>query len=304
MPLKLQPGDKVRFLSPASTPDKEDVLRRAAIFESWGLKVDFGQHAFNKIAYLAGTDEQRLSDFNAALRDPTIRAIVATRGGKGSYRIADQIDFAAAARDPKLVVGFSDITALHLSLWHQCRLPGIHGALAEGENGQISEASIACLHQVMMTADEVIIQARSDEATAKVTTEGTARGTLIGGNLTMIATTAGWALPDLRGSILLIEETNSTLGQVDRVLTMLRKSGRLTNLAGLALGRFTEFEASGPWTITDLLREHLHPLNVPILGGLPLGHGHSPLCVPLGSEAYLDATAGALRVEAATKQRH
>ena len=93
IPPRLKPGDKVRFVSPASTPDREQVMRRAKILEEWGLRVDFGEHAFDKLSFLAGTDEDRLADFNAALNDPDVRAIFATRGGKGSYRIADRLDF-------------------------------------------------------------------------------------------------------------------------------------------------------------------------------------------------------------------
>ena len=301
--MKLEPGDKVRFVSPASTPENEGVLKRAEILESWGLKVDFGEHVFKKIGYLAGTDEERLSDFNAALRDPSVRAIFATRGGKGSYRIADQLDFAAATRDPKFLVGFSDITAIHLSLWNRCRSVGIHGALMEDEIGGISQKSAASLHHALMTPKDIVLQASGEEETAELTTSGTANGILIGGNLEMIATTAGWALPDLRSAILLIEAVNMYLGQVDRILTMLRKSGRLDGLAGIAIGRFTDFKKSGSWTITDLLRDHLSPLNIPVLGGLPLGHGHSPLSVPVGRMAYLDTDSGELTVEAAAKER-
>ncbi len=129
VPPKLRIGDKIRFVSPASTPDEREVLARAKILEDWGIKVDSGQHAFNKNGYLAGTDDERLADFNDALRDPEVRAIFATRGGKGSYRIADRLDFEAVKRDPKYLVGFSDITVLHLSLYRQCRLVGLHGAL-------------------------------------------------------------------------------------------------------------------------------------------------------------------------------
>src|SRR5215216_4733865 len=111
-PPPLRAGDKVRLVSPASSTDREFILQRARILESWGLKVDFGQHAFKKLSYLAGTDEERLSDLNTAFRDPEVRAIYTTGGGKGSYRIADGIDFDAVRRDPKFLIGFSDINIL------------------------------------------------------------------------------------------------------------------------------------------------------------------------------------------------
>jgi muramoyltetrapeptide carboxypeptidase len=212
-PPKLQIGDKVRFVSPASTPDKEGVLRRAKILESWGLEVDFGKHAFSKVAYLAGTDEERLADFNAALRDRDVRAVFATRGGKGSYRIADRLDFEAARNDPKFVVGFSDITILHLSLWKHCKLVGIHGALLDDDEGCVIEQTSASLRSTLMTSENIAIHSRADEPTYALTTSGVAKGRIIGGNLDMIATAAGWALPNLDGTILLLEAVNTIWGR-------------------------------------------------------------------------------------------
>jgi muramoyltetrapeptide carboxypeptidase len=295
-PPPLRAGDKVRFVSPASTPDREAVLRRVKQLERWGLQVDFGEHAFAKAGYLAGTDNERLADFNAALADPTVRAILATRGGKGSYRIADRLDFEAARRDPKFVVGYSDITILHLSLWRHCRLVGLHGALPDDDEGPLADLSLASIRRALMTSDGIVIQARPEEPTCALTTEGAATGRLIGGNLDMIATAAGWALPDMSGAILLIEAVEMYLGQVDRQLTMLRKAGHLTGLKGVAVGQFARFKSSKGLTIVDLLRDHLERLDVPILGGLPFGHGDCPLTVPVGAIALLDTASGTLSV--------
>src|ERR1043165_987553 len=125
---RLQPGDRVRLVSPASTPDRESVAHGVRMLESWGLRVEIGVHVFDRMGhFLAGRDEDRLADINDALRDPGVRAIFTTRGGKGSYRIAHALDFDAARRDPKPCIGFSDITILHLALWHHCRIPGFHG---------------------------------------------------------------------------------------------------------------------------------------------------------------------------------
>ena len=296
-PAALKPGDKVRFLSPASPPDPEAVYRGARELESWGLEVDFGEHAFRKFGYLAGNDEQQLQDFNAALADPSVRAIFATRGGKGSYRIADRLDFQSARKDPKFVVGFSDITVLLLSLWKHCRLVGIHGALGEDAAGTMLPDSSAALRSVLMTSEPIVVRSRADDPTSALTTRGAASGRLIGGNLEMIATAAGWALPDLTGAILLIEAVEMYLGQVDRHLTMLRKAGHLSGLAGIAVGQFSNFKPSAGLTIIDLLGDHLKGLNVPILGGLPLGHGERPMSVPIGLVALLDTEAGTLAIE-------
>ncbi|MDL2400466.1 S66 peptidase family protein [Rhizobium mayense] len=297
LPPLLRLGDRVRFVSPASSPDRDLVLRQAEILKGWGLDVDFGEHAFCKHDYLAGTDEERLADLNAALRDPEVRAIFTTRGGKGSYRIADRLDFGAARRDPKFLVGFSDITMLHLSLWKHCRQVSIHGALFVSEGEQdVGAETCDSLRRALMTSEDIIIRSRPAEPTSALTTAGTATGRLIGGNLDMVATAAGWALPDLHGAILLLEAVNMYRGQVDRQLTMLRKAGHLNGLAGVAIGQFTRFEFDRRFSVIDILREHLDALDVPVLAGLPLGHGHSPLSVPIGAVAALDAKAGTLMV--------
>ena len=263
--------------------------------EDWGLRVDFGEHAFRRVGYLAGTDDERLADINAALQDDSVRAIFATRGGKGSYRIADRLDFNAARRNPKFLVGFSDITILHLALWKHCRISGIYGALIDAD-GRVDGQNEASLRSLLMKNDPVVIRSRSTETTSTLTTSGVTEGVLLGGNLDSIATAAGWALPSLDGAILLLEAVNMHLGQVDRQLTMLRKAGHLAGLTGVAIGQFTGFQPSNAFTIVDLLREHLEPMGVPVLGGLPLGHGDEPLSTLVGATAALDATSRNLMV--------
>jgi len=293
IPSKLKPGDKVRFVSPASTPDRDAVLRSAETLARWGLEVEYGEHAFAKEGPFAGPDADRAADLNAALRDPTVRAVFATRGGRGCYRIADRIDCDAVRRDPKLLIGFSEITILHLMLWKECRLPGIHGAVRSEDGEGVHARANALLQSVLMERGRLEIASEEDEATRILTTGGTAQGPLIGGNVEMIGTAAGWALPDLTGAILLLEAVNMRLGQLDRMLTMLRQAGHLDRIAGIAVGQFSDC-ASGA---IGLLRDQLSRLNVPVLGGLPLGHGATPLIVPVGLEARLDADRGALTMD-------
>lgn len=297
-PAPLQTGDEVRLVSPGSPPNRDDVLQTQRTLESWGLEVTLGENAFNRYGYLAGTDSERLSDLNHALRDPSVRAIVATRGGKGSYRIANHLDFAAARADPKFLVGFSDITVLHMSLWKHSRVVGLHGALYVDETtGDIPCPRSESLRAALMSEGPTVIASRQDESTSQLTTTGTARGPLLGGNLDIIATGAGWALPDLRGAIVFIEAVDLYLGQVDRQLTMLRNAEHFDGIAGIAVGQFTKFSSSKGITIIALLRDHLSRFGVPILGGLPLGHGDRPETVPLGAMAVLDTQAGTLVVE-------
>jgi muramoyltetrapeptide carboxypeptidase len=286
-PPKLRVGDKVRFVSPASTPDRQAMLQSAAELERWGLKVEFGEHAFKKTGFLAGTDEERLSDLNGAFRDPSVRAVIATCGGKGSYRIADRLDFAAVRRDPKFFIGYSDNTTLHLSLFQHCGQAGIHGAVEQDSNS---------LKKALMTDECITMGSREGETTSVLTTSGAAEGILIGGNLDMLSTSAGWNLPNLSGAILLFEAVSMHIGQVDRQLTMLRKAGHLSGLAAVAVGQFTGFDPNSSVPIIDLLREHLDELAVPVLGGLPVGHGNQPASVLIGAMATLDTNSRELIV--------
>ena len=295
-PRPLRAGDLVRFVSPASTPDRCEVEACAAVLESWGYEVDFGENVFEKVNYLAGTDEQRLSDLNGAIRDPRVRAIFATRGGKGSYRIADRMDLHSMKVNPKFVVGFSDITILHLALISAGIGGAIHGAIKGDERDWQTLHGTTSLRDILAGTGSTILKTSANEPTFALTTNGAAHGRLVGGNLDMVTGSAGWALPKLDGCILLLEAVNMFLGQVDRQLTMLRKAGHLSGVTGIALGQFTDFKPSGSMTIVDLLREHLVPLGVPILGGLPLGHGEGAMCVPTGLPAMIDGDRGELRV--------
>jgi muramoyltetrapeptide carboxypeptidase len=297
-PPRLKAGDLVRLVSPASTPTTEAVGGTVSFLEGLGLRVAIGRHVLDQYGYLAGTDEHRLADVNEALRDPEARAIIATRGGKGAYRIADRLDFAAVAEHPKLLVGYSEITFLHLALWRQCRLAGLHGAPFE-ESWAGPESARSFLDAVFTTAD-VTVRSRPGEPTSELTTSGRARGILLGGNQDATAISSGWTLPDLNGAILLLEAYNLRLGHIDRQLTMLQKSGSLKGVRAMAVGQYTACDPSpddqGGWSAIDVLRDRLGGLGVPILGGLPIGHGEHPIAIPLGTMAELDADARSLTV--------
>jgi muramoyltetrapeptide carboxypeptidase len=299
IPPRLEPGDRVRVVSPASTPDRDFVARAVELLTGWGLRVELGQHVFDSVGYLAGSDDDRLADLNDAFRDPGVRAVLATRGGKGAYRISDQLDFAAVRRDPKPLVGFSDITAVHLSLWKECGLAGVHGPFGNDE-ADCAEG----LRKVLMTTDEVVIKQDPTELSAGLTAGGPATGFLMGGNLNTVAHAVGGELSSLAGGILLIEDTLGTgLGMIDRQLTQLIKSGLLDDLQGIAVGQFNGFEeehANG-WSVLDVMRDRFDLLAVPVLGGLPIGHGRQPATVPLGTVATIDPAAGTLTVAAGVR---
>jgi muramoyltetrapeptide carboxypeptidase len=299
-PPKLRAGDRVKFVSPASTPSREEVRRGAEILAAWGLRVEMGRHVFDTRGhYLAGRDEDRLADINDALRDPGIRAIFVTRGGKGAYRIADGLDFDAARADPKPLIGFSEITILHLACWHRCRLVGFHGPHVCWNDEHYGAVAGEHLRRALMEPASITLHQDSRELTAKLVIDGAATGTLLGGNLDMIGTAVGWACPSFAGAILLIEDVDKYIGRIDRTITQLLKSGCLNGVKGVAVGQFIRSaeEKPGKWSVVDVLQDQLAPLGVPVLGGLPIGHGPYPPTVPLGTVATLDTTTRTLTIE-------
>jgi len=297
---KLKQGDLVRLVSPASYPPQIDIAVNSDVLASWGLRCDTGAHVLDEHGYMAGTDADRLKDLNNAFRDPEVRAILTTRGGAGAYRIADDIDFAAVRSDPKPVIGFSDITYLHLSLLKQCQLGGIHGCLW-GNNAQKT------VKQLLMSTESITLHVNSNAVSAGISFPGRAEGRLIGGHLQSVATSVGVRLPPLKGAIVFLEyNKTSGLGTVDRHLTQLIRSGALDGVAGVVLGSFEclrGFSDRG-WNIIDVLHDRLGLLNVPVLGGIDAGHdlvdkagNPDQFALPLGGFATLDTHKGTLSVE-------
>lgn len=292
LPPRLRPGDRVRLVSPASCPSEELLTESVRTLESWGLIVEVAKHAMDRHGYMAGLDEDRLADLNDAYRDPGVRALFATRGGAGAYRIADGIDFDAVRADPKPLVGFSDITNLHLALWRECRVAGVHGFLA-------GDRSAEATRRLLTETEPTVLHRDPAALTASVQVSGVATGHLVGGHLGTLAWNVGCGLPSLDGAIMFLEAPRAVgLGHVDRQLTQLMKSGSLRGLRGVVLGRFPGFEdfVDRDWTVIDVFRDRLERLGVPVIGGIDVGHGDHPLSVPLGPVAELDADAGTLAI--------
>ena len=281
------------MVSPSSWLDsRADLDPLLNTLQSWGLRPELGTHVLDRRGYMAGTDADRLADLNQALRDPGVRAVIASWGGCGSLRLLRGVDRDALERDPKPLVGYSDITALH-QLWRRSGVPALHGAV-DGAHRDVVRAQL-------MDAAPTLVRSDPKAITAALSTTGTVSGDLVGGNLEMLARTVGVVETSWRGCILMVEANKAAgLGMVDRALTQLRLSGALDGVTGVALGSFEEFAdyEDREWTIVDTLHDLLDDLGVPLLGGLPLGHPPDPVPVPLGVPAVLDADAGQLAVEA------
>ena len=293
LPARLEPGDRVAVVSPSSwLSSRSDLDPMLTTLQSWGLRPELSAHVLDRRGYMAGAHADRLADLNQALRDPGIRAVIASTGGCGSLRLLREVDQDALQRDPKPLVGYSDITALH-QLWRRSGVPAVHGA--------VDGAHLDVVREQLMDAAPTLVSSDPKAVTAALSTTGIANGDLVGGNLEMLARSIGMVEVSWRGCILMVEANKAAgLGMVDRAMTQLRLSGALDGISDVALGSFDEFAGyqDREWTIVDTLHDLLDDLGVPILGGLPLGHLPNPVPVPLGVPAVLDADAGQLTVEA------
>jgi muramoyltetrapeptide carboxypeptidase len=272
--------------------------RGLQILRGWGLRVEVAPHVFDRWGYLAGSDANRLADLNAALRDPRVRGIFAARGGYGCQRIVDRVDVAAARRDPKVVVGFSDITSLHGRLWREARLATFYGPMVNWTDSRTGPESEASLRAAVMSTDRVVLSRDPAETSAAVHVPGRAGGRLLGGTLSMLETSLGAGdAPGLAGAILLIEDVDEPPYSYDRMLTHLRRVGALGKINGVAVGQLVNAGEPGERDVPSVVQERLGDLGVPVLGGLRIGHGKGQLTVPLGVPAVIDTAAGTLTVE-------
>lgn len=291
-PARLLPGDRVVVVSPSSWPESRDDLDElVTTLESWGLRPELSDHVVDRLGYMAGTVAARLADVNGALRDPGVRALFASRGGCGGLRLVHGVDRRALERDPKPLVGYSDVTALH-QVWRRSGVPAVHGAVHGVHQGVVRDQ--------LLGAAPTTVHSDPGAITAALTTHGTARGDLVGGNLEVLARSVGVVEVSWEGCIVLVEANKAAgLGMVDRALIQLRLSGALDRIAGIAVGSFDQFAGfqDRGWTILDTLHDLLDDLGVPIVGGLPLGHLDDSVPVPLGVPAVLDADSGRLGVE-------
>jgi len=301
-PPALKAGDKVRIVAPAYPGDSR-LNRGTEILQSLGLVVEMGDHVYDTDGYLAGTDTDRLADLNAAFRDPEVRCVFGARGGYGTQRIIDGLDIEAVRRDPKVFIGFSDLTVLHGRLWRGARLISFYGPLATWTDSRTGPASIESMRAALMTTDPIVLTRDPAEPSSAVNIKGNATGVasgpLLGGNLTMLDESVGTGdLPRFDGAIFLFEDTGEAPYSYDRMLTHLLRIGALKRIAGVAIGQFNAAGVpAGQETAAQAVTDRLGGLGVPVLGGLLIGHGNGQLTVPLGAHATIDTGAGTLTVE-------
>ncbi|NML08845.1 LD-carboxypeptidase [Sphingobium sp. AR-3-1] len=306
-PARLREGDTVGLIEPAGfTDDGFDLDLVKDTIVAMGLKPKAAPHLAGRYGYLAGTDADRAADVNAMFADPDVRAVFAVRGGWGCARILPRLDFAMIRKNPKLLVGFSDITALHLAFAAKAGFTTIHGPNAASSWGRFSWDAFRAVAFDAATptfATPVGQEDRLAQRSGRIRTfrPGVARGRLLGGNLTVLAALMGttW-LPDFTGAILFIEDIGEQPYRIDRMLTQLSLAGVLGRLAGVAFGQCTDCGPGGAsyggFTLSEVLQQHLEPLGIPVFQGGQFGHVANQYSLPLGVMAEMDAEAGTIRL--------
>ena len=272
MPRPLKPGDKIAVISPSSSPTEKTVSEGCEILRQWGYVPVVGTHALNEYHGFAGTADERAADLRWALTDSTISAIMCTRGGDGAVQLLTRINAADFRRQPKWLIGFSDITALH-SAMVRAGVMSIHGSMLHAISAQDGTDSVSVMLHNMLEGKLPTYHI----AHHSLDQRGTAEGLLVGGNFSVLCGLAGSpydCLASREPLILFIEDTDEEMTKVDRMLHNLEVRGVLQRLKGIIVGHFTSYKhpKNDFEDMNDMLHSYLRELDIPVCYGFPVGH--------------------------------
>lgn len=295
-PKALKKGDLIGIVTPASPPSSiEKIYKGAEYFEKLGYRVTFGKNIEKVYGYLAGTDQERADDINLMFADKNVKAIVAVRGGYGTPRILPLLNYTIIKKNPKILVGYSDLTALQLAIFKKTGLITFSGPMSgvemyKGIDPYTEEHFWKCLTSKKKMGSQINPDGRKLETIVN----GKATGILLGGNLSLIVALAGSNyLPSFKKSLLFIEEIEEETYRFDRMMNQLRIANILRDANGIIMGELTDVKASDtskPFlTAEQVMNDYLLGLKKPVVSGLVYGHVPKKLTIPLGIKAMLDA---------------
>jgi muramoyltetrapeptide carboxypeptidase len=302
-PPRLRAGDTVAVVAPASSwENRSELLRGIDGLEAWGLRVKLGRHVNDRHGYMAGRDEDRAADIHEMLADPEVMAIVCLQGGYGMPRLIPYLDEAVFAANPKAICGYSDLTMLHLAAERFGNVISFYSNGASGVGAhEVTDFSKASLQRALFSDEPFgMIGPDPDDPYVRTIVGGKATGRLAGGCTGLITGAIGTRLhPDLGGRIVILEEIELEGYILDGMFAQLRNTGLLDDAAGIVVGDIKTKWSGGIAELSaeDIVEELLAPLGVPLVFGLPVGHGKHHATVPLGALATLDADAGLLTVD-------
>jgi len=283
-PSFLKIGNTVAAISPSGCVEENALLAGVEVLKSWGLNVQIGAHAFNKSGRFAGTPSQRLADLQSALDNPKVKAIFCNRGGFGITHLLDQIDWNGFLKNPKWLIGYSDITALHFAVQKQ-GVASIHAMMTSALGKDEAFTSLPLLRSFLFGTN-----AEWSFPITKFDIAKSTNGTIVGGNLSLLSHLIGsqdFYLPE--GSLLLIEEVAEPMYKVDRMLWQLKRAGALQNLNGLLFGYFTKITEQKDYSesIESLILSMVEEYKLPVFFGLPSGHDFPHFPLIMGAQAEI-----------------
>lgn len=296
-PKRLVKGDTVAVVAPSSGIEAAGFEKALQNLADLGFKTKIGKAARSRNGFLAGTDAERLEDLHQAFADKEVKAVWCVRGGYGASRILPGLDFKLIAKNPKILIGYSDITALHLAIYQNTNLVTFHGPTAGATFSDY--AKMHAVNVLMNPSDRYKIELAPENVAnesnlfkTETIVKGTCRGELVGGNLSLLSALAGtpFAIGDLKGKILFIEDVGEQPYRIDRMLTQIKQSANLRQLAGVALGIFQDCNPKDPasQSLIAVLKEQFGSLGVPVIYGLSFGHIRDQFTLPVGIKAELD----------------
>ena len=295
-PPALHKGDTIGIIAPASPPSSiEKITKGAEYFERLGYRIRMGKNVEKIYGYLAGTDAERADDINDMFADNAIKAIVAVRGGYGTPRILPQIDYGLIKRNPKILVGYSDLTGLQLAIFKKTGLVTFSGPMSGVEMFKGIDPFTEEHFWQMITSTKAHGALRNpDDRSFRTICKGKATGRLLGGNLSLITSVLGTEYsPSYENSILFIEEIDEETYRFDRMMNHLRLAGVFSEAHGIVVGELTDVKASDTTkptlTVDHLLHHYLGSLSKPVLEGMVYGHIPRKLTIPIGIRASVDA---------------
>ena len=286
-PPYLKAGDTIGILCPAGYMPLERVQTAINVLQEWGFKIVSGLTLGNQHSYFSGTDDERLSDLQAMMDDDSIHAIFCARGGYGTGRIIDRIKFKKFKKHPKWIIGFSDITVLHCHLFSNYKIASMHAPMAAAFNdGQYTNEFVQSLHEALLGKKIQI-----ESAPHPLNRQGSAKGTLVGGNLSLLAHLTGTSSEiDMKNKILFIEDIGEYIYNVDRMLYQLKRNGKFDKLSGLIVGGFTEMkDTETPFgkSIEEVIREVIEEFDFPVCFSFPVSHEKENYALKIGLEYKL-----------------
>lgn len=295
-PPALKRGDTIGLVAPASPIYEPSVFNKMLEdVQSLGFKIKLGKHVQERNGYLAGTDIERAQDVMDMFEDPEVDGIICIRGGWGSNRMLEHLDYDLVRRNPKVFCGFSDITSLHMAFYTQSGLHTFHGPVGKSV---WNEYTSMAFRQVVEQGIRSTFRIPRDTDESFTITSGKSRGKLFGGNLTVLVSMIGSDyLPSFESSILFLEDIGESVYRIDRMLTQLKLAGILDQLSGFIFGKCTDCtEGENSLSLAQVFKDHISPLGIPAFYGAMISHEDNNLTLPIGIEAEMDSQNKTIRL--------